>query len=122
MRILVDMNLGPSWCATLSEAGFEARHWRDVGHPAARDIDIIEFADRHREVVLTHDLDFAELIAMEARTGPSVVQLRATNVLPEASGPAVLAALNRHRSDLERGAIVTVDARGVRLRSLPIVR
>jgi predicted nuclease of predicted toxin-antitoxin system len=34
MKLLVDMNLSPSWVKYLAEAGFESVHWLRLG-PAA---------------------------------------------------------------------------------------
>ena len=31
MKILIDMNLSPSWVRVLNEAGIEATHWSQVG-------------------------------------------------------------------------------------------
>jgi predicted nuclease of predicted toxin-antitoxin system len=41
MKILIDMNLSPSWAAYLSEAGFEAEHWSNVGSWTASDTEIM---------------------------------------------------------------------------------
>lgn len=44
MKLLVDMNLSPVWCAVLNEAGFEARHWSHVADPRAADAVIMGWA------------------------------------------------------------------------------
>lgn len=41
-------------------------------------------------------------------------------MLTEHIGPAVVDAIRRHQSELEGGAIVTVDSRKSRVRVLPI--
>jgi predicted nuclease of predicted toxin-antitoxin system len=56
MKILLDMNLAPSWVVFLQEERFEAVHWSTVGDPRARDITIMEWARRGGYVVFTHDL------------------------------------------------------------------
>jgi predicted nuclease of predicted toxin-antitoxin system len=40
-------------------------HWRDVGEVAAADCDILEYAAASGFVILTHDLDFGTLLAVQ---------------------------------------------------------
>jgi len=35
LRLLIDMNLSPSWVEVLREAGFEAAHWYHIDAPNA---------------------------------------------------------------------------------------
>jgi len=70
-------------------------------------------------VVFTHDLDFGTTLALTHATGPSVLQLRGQNVLPEDVGPTVITALRQYDAALAAGAIVVVDARKSRVRVLP---
>jgi predicted nuclease of predicted toxin-antitoxin system len=59
IRILVGMNLGPSWVQCLGECGIEAiLHWSSVGQADAPDIEIMKWSSTHEHVVFTHDLDF----------------------------------------------------------------
>jgi predicted nuclease of predicted toxin-antitoxin system len=51
---------------------------------------------------------------------PSVLQLRAKDVLPAVCGPAVVRNAREHAAGLEAGAIVTIDTLGARVRTLPI--
>lgn len=73
MKLLVDMNLPPLWIPFLKQNGFEAIHWSFVGHPAAPDTEIIDYARAGGYVIFTHDLDFGRLLAMRNSSGPSVV-------------------------------------------------
>ena len=52
--------------------------------------------------------------------GPSVIQVRCQNVLPEYLATIVMAALKQHDTDLSAGAIVVVDEAKCRVRVLPI--
>jgi predicted nuclease of predicted toxin-antitoxin system len=91
-----------------------------VGDPGAPDRDILEWARREGYVVFTHDLDFAQLLALTSAEGPSVIQLRSQSVLPGDVGDLVFATLRQHGELLERGALVTIDATTSRARILPI--
>jgi predicted nuclease of predicted toxin-antitoxin system len=71
-------------------------------------------------VVFTHDLDFGTTLALTQATGPSVLQVRGQNVLPEDLGPVVVAALRQCDAALAAGALVTVDVKKPRVRVLPL--
>ncbi len=58
MKILVDMNLSPRWKNLLTQAGFEAIHWSEIGPGNAPDRSLFDYAARNNFVILTHDLDF----------------------------------------------------------------
>jgi len=120
MKLLIDMNLSPRWLGVLEASGFEALHWSDVGPLDAPDTEIMRFARNGDFVVLTHDLDFSAILAVTNGAKPSVVQLRADDVSPEAAAAVVIAALNAASTELERGALLTVDAARARLRLLPL--
>jgi predicted nuclease of predicted toxin-antitoxin system len=120
MKLLVDMNLSPRWVGLLSGAGIEAAHWSTVGAPDAPDAELMAYASANGCVVLTHDLDYGAILAATRGDKPSVVQIRAENVSPDAIGQQVLAALRQVDAELRKGALVTVDARRTRLRVLPL--
>lgn len=72
--------------------------------------------------VFTQDLDFTTLLAITGASGPSVIQLRSQDVMPDAVGPQIAAVLSTHAAALESGALVTVDIVSSRVRLLPIRR
>lgn len=114
------MNLPPSWTDFLRLNGHDAVHWSDVGDPRATDRTIMAWAAANDYVVFTHDLDFGELLALTHAAGPSVLQVRTPDVLPEHLAPIVIAAVHAHEADLKSGAIVVVDEYRSRVRVLPI--
>ena len=116
------MNLSPSWVEFLVAHGVEAVHWSHLGDPRATDSLLMEWARNHDYAVFTHDLDFSALIAKTKASGPSILQVRAQDVLPAALGGEVVRALAAHRDELELGAIVTIDKVAARVRILPIRR
>ncbi|HEX4032313.1 MAG TPA: DUF5615 family PIN-like protein [Terracidiphilus sp.] len=120
MRLLVDMNLAPGWISLLVEAGLEAVHWSSVGAANAPDTEIMAYAGTHGYVVLTHDLDFSAILAVTHGEKPSVAQIRADNLSLDAIGAQVVRALLQAESDLEEGALLTIDPRRIRLRLLPL--
>jgi predicted nuclease of predicted toxin-antitoxin system len=120
MKILIDMNLPPRWVQVFAGAGWKALHWSQVGAPTASDREIMAWARDNDYVVFTHDLDFSALLATTQGEGPSVIQVRTQNVLPEAIGDLVINSLNQFRNELEKGAIITIDPGRARVRILPL--
>ncbi len=120
MKLLIDMNLSPLWTQFLADSGFESVHWSKIGLPTAPDTEIMEYARANGFVVFTHDLDFGALLAQKQSSGPSVVQVRSQDVLPNAIGEMVVRAIHAASHHLESGALVTVDPNRHRIRLLPI--
>ncbi len=120
VKIPIDMNLSPDWVPLLAHHGWPAVHWCTVGDPRAIDRVIMDWAIANGYVVFTHDLDFGAVLALTRSTGPSVLQLRTDDVLPDHLQGIVIAALKQHDSDLAAGALVVVDERKCRVRILPI--
>ena len=71
-------------------------------------------------IVLTHDLDFSAILAVTQGEKPSVVQIRADDVSPNAIGTQVVTALRQMESELEAGALLTIDPGRTRLNLLPL--
>ncbi|WP_297917453.1 DUF5615 family PIN-like protein [Metallibacterium sp.] len=120
MKLLVDMNLSPRWVNLLADAGMVAAHWSTLGANNAPDAEIMAYAREHHWVVLTHDLDFSAILAATHGDKPSVVQIRAEDVSPGVIGAQVVIALRQMTSELEQGALLTVDPSRTRLRVLPL--
>jgi predicted nuclease of predicted toxin-antitoxin system len=120
MKILIDMNLPPRWVQVFAEARWEAVHWSQVGAPTASDREIMAWARDNGYIVFTHDLDFSALLAATQGSGPSVIQVRTQNILPQAIGNLVINAINQYEEELEKGAIITIDPVRARVRILPL--
>jgi predicted nuclease of predicted toxin-antitoxin system len=122
MKVLIDMNLSPRWAAALGQEGFKAQHWSDVGTGTETDAEIMRFAKVHDFIVLTHDLDFGSILAATQGKKPSVVQIRAGDVNPDAIGGFVAEALRRMSAELRAGALLTLYPNRARLRLLPLLQ
>jgi predicted nuclease of predicted toxin-antitoxin system len=119
VKLVIDMNLSVEWVAELAQHGWSAIHWSTVGDQRAEDSAIMAWALANGYVVFTHDLDFGTMLALTHATGPSVLQVRGQNVLPEDMGPLLVAALSQHDVALAAGALVVVDQKKSRVRVLP---
>lgn len=120
VKLLIDVNLSPKWVPVLKELGWPAVHWSDIGDPRATDDTIMAWARQNHHAVFTHDLDFGAMLALSGASGPSVLQVRSQDVLPEHLSDVVATALRQHRSDLASGALVVVDQSRARVRLLPV--
>jgi predicted nuclease of predicted toxin-antitoxin system len=120
VKLLVDMNLSPRWVATLGDAGHEAVHWSTAGSWTASDQEIMLFARDNEYIVLTHDLDFGDILAATNGAKPSVVQIRSAGLSVARIGAQVVAGLALCAEELAAGALVTIDASRTRVRLLPL--
>jgi predicted nuclease of predicted toxin-antitoxin system len=120
MKVLIDMCFPPRWVELLEKAGINAVHWSTLGRGDAPDSEIMKFAADKRYAVLTHDLDFGAILAATKGKRPSVVQVRAKDISPDATGARVIAALRQVEAELEIGALLTIDTYRDRLRLLPL--
>jgi predicted nuclease of predicted toxin-antitoxin system len=120
VKLLVDMNLSPSWVERLAHHGFEAVHWSTIGAATAPDVEILTWANEHHFVIITNDLDFSAILAAGAVDGPSVVQLRTQDLLSDGAARILATALEVHREDIERGALLSIEEGGTRVRMLPL--
>ena len=120
MKILIDMNLTPPCSAVFQAEGWEATHWSTVGDPGATDRQIMAWAAEHGFVVFTHDLDFGAILAATGAAGPSVIQVRAQDVMPDQLGPLMVKVIRQQHDALRTGALLIVDPQRSRLRILPL--
>jgi predicted nuclease of predicted toxin-antitoxin system len=65
-------------------------------------------------------LDFSAILAATKGNKPSVVQIRARNITPEAVGVTIISALRHASVELEAGALLTIDADRTRICLLPL--
>ena len=80
------------------------------------------WAAEHGYVVFTHDLDFGAILAATGASGPSVIQVRTQDTLPDALGQVVIRALEEYAKLLEEGALISLDRQRSRARILPLLR
>ena len=118
--LVVDMNLSVEWVAELAKHGWTAVHWSTIGDPRAEDSVIMDWARANGHVVFSHDLDFGTMLALTHAAGPSVIQVRGQDVMPEHMSPLVIAALRQHDAALASGALLVIEEKKCRVRVLPL--
>ena len=120
MKFLADMGISPRAVAYLPTVGHDAVHLHELGLDRMADTDILVKARTESRVVLTHDLDFGDLLVASQAMLLSVVIFRLQNMGPETVIRHLNLILAQHLPALESGAILSVTERSVRLRVLPI--
>ncbi|MEO8596319.1 MAG: DUF5615 family PIN-like protein [Candidatus Solibacter sp.] len=102
-------------------AGHECTHWSEVGPTTAPDTIICSYARQHGFIVITNDLDFPQILAHTSAGKPSVILLRGEPLTPEVRGATLMGAIEDCASELDAGAILTIDCAGrPRARLLPL--
>ncbi len=119
MRILIDMNLSPDWVDFFQQANVVTIHWSAVGDVRAPDMELFAYAKANNYIVFTHDLDFGTILAVTRADAPSVIQARTQDTMPEVLGTRLLAAIRQFETELQKGALLTLDEAKQRIRVLP---
>lgn len=120
MKFLADMGISPDSVAFLQGFGHDAVHLHDEGLDCLEDSAILRKAQEEGRVLLTHDLDFGELIAASGGRLPSIVVFRLRNMRPERVNSCLQSIVSQHKESLEQGAIVSVTEGQIRVRFLPV--
>ena len=114
------MNLSPKWTEIFASNDIEAIHWSKVGAANAVDSEIMEFAKTKGYTILTYDLDFSAMLAINHWNKPSLIQLRTGDISQNIAAPLVINALRQATVEIEAGAILNIELDKARLRILPL--
>jgi len=120
MRFLVDMGISPKTAVFLRSLGHDVVHLHDQGLDRLDDPAILAKAREEGRILLTHDLDFGELIAVSGAILPGVIVFRLRNMRPETVSRYLQEIISRHAEAMEKGAIISVAEGQARVRLLPL--
>ena len=120
MKFLLDMDIFPSTASFLRDLGHDASHLMDEGLCGLPDQRVLSKAREEARILLTHDLDFSNLIAASGWSLPSVIIFRLRDMRPVNVNRALEGAIARHAEQLEEGAILSVVETRIRIRMLPV--
>src|SRR5687768_17532763 len=98
------MTLSPAWVGFLEQEGFEAVHWASVGASTASDIEIMEWLGSATISCSRMTWTFSALLAVTGAAGPSVLQIRAQDVMLNIVGRDVVRVLNMRAEAFSAGA------------------
>lgn len=120
MNFLLNMNIRREMITPLQERGHVCRHVGDIGMSRAKDVEIVAEAKKTGETILTHDLDYGNLLAFSGESAPSVLILRVRDLRTDEIMSRFDAVWNEIESPLTNGAIVSPSDKSLRIRNLPI--
>lgn len=120
MKFLADMGISPKTVTFLRGMKHDAVHLCDQGLDRLPDSVILEKARDEGRILLTHDLDFGELMAASRAALPSVIIFRLRDMRPVNVNGYLQKIITEHGELLEEGAIASVTESRVRIRPLPI--
>lgn len=120
MRFLADMGVDIRVVAWLKEQGYDATHLREEGLHRMPNGEIFAKGLTEGRIILTFDLDFAEIAALSPARKVSVIVFRLHNTRTRHVIARLAAVLAACAPDLDRGAVVAVEESRHRVRRLPV--
>ena len=120
LKFLADMGISPLTVQGLRDQGHDALHLHEEGLERLPDEEILEKAHREGRILLTHDLDFSQLLAQTGAESPSVILFRLADMRPESVSRHLQLVLAQAEEELHQGAIVSVREGQIRVHPLPI--
>ena len=120
MRMLLDMGISVGVADILRSHGHDVAHLQERGLDTLADREILQLAITEKRIIVTHDLDFTDLLAASAAILPSVIIFRLRNMRPERVLVRLLAVINNFEADLQTGAVISVTESQIRKRALPL--
>ena len=122
MNLLLDMNLSPKLVDILTQKQVDTSHWYMIGKPDATDTEIMAYAKDNNCVIVTCDLDFTAILSANQGYKPSIIQLRNQVACLDSLAELIAAVVRQWADNLAKGAILTLDAKRIRVRLLPLIR
>lgn len=104
----------------MRELGHDVFHLRDRGLQKLPDDKILALAQVEQRIILTIDLDFAQLLAVSKQSLPSVILFRLGNENYDEINQRLIEVLKNCQQELETGAIVSVNNETFKVKKLPI--
>ena len=120
MKFLADMGISPCVVEELRQKGHDAVHLAEQGLNRMVDGDILQKARAEERVLLTHDLDFGELLAASGGKLPSVIIFRLKDMRAPNVSKHLFSIIKGQSEALNQGAVLSVTEQRVRIRTLPI--
>ena len=122
MRFLADMGVDTRVIMWLKQEGHDAKHLREEGLQRSPNGEIFAKAISEKRVILTFDLDFAEIVALSKGQKASVILFRLHNTRTSHLISRLSTVLSESAEALEEGAVIVVEESRHRVRYLPIGR
>lgn len=120
MKFLADMGISPRVVDALRQKGHNAVHLNELNLGRMPDAEILVKARLEERILLTHDLDFGELLAASGGVLPSVIIFRLNDMRAPNVSHHLFSILEHQADVLAQGAVISVTEHKARIRQLPI--
>ncbi|TMJ60339.1 MAG: hypothetical protein E6G81_06680 [Alphaproteobacteria bacterium] len=121
MRFLIDNALSPIVAERLRLAGHDAVHVRDYAMQAEPDEAVFDRVLSEDRVLVSADTDFATLLSLKRKSGPSFILFRLSGKrTPENQAALLLGNLPTMQEPLLNGCVVVIEDVRIRVRQLRI--
>ena len=110
------MGISPATVLFLRSLGHDAVRLFELGREKLSDREIIAHAKQHAQVVITFDLDYPALLALNPHSRVSAIILRTTSAEPDWVNQRLRETLPLMTDALSEGAIAVVEDDRIRLR------
>ena len=120
MRFLLDMCVPVQVVGWLRSHGHDAVHLRDEGLQRLPNGEIFKKGIAESRIVVTFDLDFAEIAALAGGRVIGVVLFRLHNTRADHVIRRFESVMENAAGPLKRGAVVVVEEMRIRVRDMPL--
>lgn len=121
MKLLLDQGLPRSTVLELHKLNIDSVHVGDIGMAASTDLDIINKALNDSRIVVTLDSDFHTILAANESLVPSVIRIRIEGLKAKDLSKIIQNVLFSASEEIEDGAAISVNDKGIRIHRLPLV-
>ena len=118
MRFLLNIGISPKVVSVLESLGHVAIRCSDIGLSRATDTAILAYAQEHGLILISTDLDFADLVITCTEPCPGLILLRLDNPSAELMSSRLQIVLTALPEDDIAGSIVVIQQNKVRIRKL----
>ena len=120
MRFLLDMGISQSVALWLKSQGHDAVHLNDQDLYKLADKSILEKAFDEKRIILTTDMDFGQLLALNKSQQAPLIQFRTSVFTPVKIREKLELLFEQFADQLESDFIITIEDNRIRFRKLPI--
>lgn len=120
IRLLLDQGLPRRTSLHLNDEHWDVLHTCDIGLSKAKDSEILEYARNNKRIIITLDADFHTFLAVRNAVSPSVIRIRIEGLKARDLSRLIEAIWPKVEAPMRQGAMVTVTAKSIRIRHLPV--
>ncbi len=121
MKLLLDQGLPRSTVSELGNLNLDSIHVGDIGMASATDLEILQLAKNDDLIVVTLDSDFHTILAANQYVNPTVIRIRIEGLKSKELSRIISSVLESTQEEIKKGSAISVDEKGIRVHTLPLV-